>query len=269
MRRLLCSTLAIATFLAGCAGLRRDSIEFGNLADCPEQTAAELIGRQNRLGPTSDTPTLRCALNFLRNSDDPRLRRSPLASRLCLHLAERETNRTKRERLAAEGVAFAEAALAEDGADDGALHYYLAANLGLVVREHIALAMNNLKRLEREMQQALRLNPDIDHGGPLRLLGALYLKAPSWPTGIGDVDKSLSLLARAVELHPEHPLNHLFYAQALWHEDETANLDRVKAEFAQGESLLTEAEWGHNVVPWKQEFVEFAQEMGQIGSSHR
>nr|WP_305907531.1 hypothetical protein [Methylomarinum sp. Ch1-1]MDP4520293.1 hypothetical protein [Methylomarinum sp. Ch1-1] len=208
-------------------------------------------------------------IDFLRNSDDPRLRRSPLASRLCLHLAEREPDQTKREQLAAEGVAFAEAALARDGADDGALHYYLAANLGLVVREHIALAMNNLERLEREMQQALILNPDIDHGGPLRLLGALYLKAPAWPTGIGDIDKSLTLLARAVEQHPEHPLNHLFYAQALWHEDYETNLGQVKTEFALGESLLTEADWGHNVVPWKNEFIEFAQEIGQIESSNR
>lgn len=269
MRRVLWSTVAVLIFLAGCAELRRNPIKFEDLADCPEQTAARLISRQNRLGPTSNSQTLQCALTFLRNSDDLRLGRSSLASRLCLHLAERETNQKKREQLAAEGVAFAEAALAEEGADNGALHYYLAANLGLVVRDHIALAMNNLERLEREMQQALMLNPDIDHGGPLRLLGALYLKAPAWPTGIGDIDKSLTLLARAIEQHPEHPLNHLFYAQALWHEDFETNLSQVKAEFALGESLLNEADWGHNLVPWKKEFVEFSREIGQIESSHR
>ncbi len=142
------------------------------------------------------------------------------------------------------------------------MHYYLAANLGLAVREHITLAMENLGRLENEMKRAVALSPDIDHGGPLRLLGALYLKAPAWPNGIGDLDKSLELLEKAVKEHPGHPLNHLFYAQALWNEGAEADLIRVKTEFALGEKLLAEGLWGYNKAPWKKEFAEFAQEFG-------
>ena len=149
----------------------------------------------------------------------------------------------------------------QGGNSDGAVHYYLAANLGLAVREHITLAVGNLGRLESEMKQALALSPDIDDGGPLRLLGALYLKAPAWPNGIGDRDKALELLEKAVKEHPRHPLNHLFYAQALWEEGDDASLTQVKAEFALGEKLLAEGNWGYSKEPWKKEFDAFQQEL--------
>jgi tetratricopeptide (TPR) repeat protein len=217
----------------------------------------------------TDTHTLACALTVLRDTQDPSVLRTSLGSRLCLHLAEREANQEKREKLAAEGVGFAEATLAQGGSGDGAVHYYLAANLGLAVREHITLAMENLGRLESEMKQALALSPDIDDGGPLRLLGALYLKAPAWPNGIGDRDKALELLAKAVKEHPMHPLNHLFYAQTLWEEGDEATLIQVKAEFALGKKLLAEGDWGYRKAPWKKEFDEFQQECGEVGPTHQ
>lgn len=197
----------------------------------------------------------------LGDSQDPAVQRTSLGSRISLQLAERETNPEKREKLATQGVSFAEAAIAQGGNSDGAVHYYLAANLGLAVREHITLAVGNLGRLESEMKQALALSPDIDDGGPLRLLGALYLKAPAWPNGIGDRDKALELLEKAVKEHPRHPLNHLFYAQALWEEGDEASLTQVKAEFALGEKLLAEGNWGYSKDPWKKEFDAFQQEL--------
>ena len=261
--------VSMLAFLAGCAGLQRDRVQFDGLSDCPKQTAATLAAKQNQLSPLSDTHTLTCALTVLRDSQDPAVRRTALGSRLCLYLAEREANQEKREKLAAEGVGFAEAALVQGGGGDGAVHYYLAVNLGLAVREHITLAMENLGRLEGEMKQAVALSPDIDDGGPLRILGTLYLKAPAWPNGIGDRDKALELLGKAVKEHPGHPLNHLFYAQALWDEDDETVLPQVKAEFAQGEKLLSEGNWGYNKEPWKKEFDEFQQECGETAPAHQ
>ena len=256
-------------FLAGCAGLQRDHVKFEGLSDCPKQTVATLASKQSQLGPLSDTHTLACALTVLRDTQDPAVRRTSLGSRLCLHLAEREANQEKREKLAAEGVGLAEAALVQGGGGDGAVHYYLAVNLGLAVREHITLAMENLGRLEGEMKEALALSPDIDDGGPLRILGTLYLKAPAWPNGIGDRDKALELLGKAVKEHPEHPLNHLFYAQALWDEDDEAVLPQVKAEFALGQKLLAEGNWGYRKEPWQKEFDEFQQEYEETGPAHQ
>jgi len=262
------AAVSLLAFVTGCAGLQSDHVRFDRHSDCPKQTADEISAKQSLLGPLSDTHTLECALTVLRDSQDIALLRTSLGSRLCLHLAERETHPEKREKLAAEGVELAETALTHKGDEEGAVHYYLAANLGLAVREHITVAMKNLGRLEIEMKQALALTPDIDDGGPMRLLGALYLKAPAWPNGIGDLDKALELLEKAVKKHPGHPLNHLFYAQALWSEGDEALLTQVKAEFAQGEKLLAEGTWGHNKAAWKKEFDEFRQELGDAASAH-
>jgi hypothetical protein len=262
----LLSAVSMLAFLAGCAGLQSEHVQSDRLSECPKQTAATLVAEQNQLGPLSETHSLVCALSVLRGTQDPAIRRTALGSRLCLHLAERETDQKNREKLASEGVDFAEAALAQGGGEDGAVHYYLAANLGLAVREHITLAMGSLSRLESEMKQAVALSPDMDQGGPLRLLGALYLKAPAWPTGIGDRDKALELLGKAVKDHPGHPLNHLFYAQALWDEGDEASLTQVKAEFALGEKLLAEGNWGYNKASWHEEFIAFQQELGVAGS---
>jgi len=264
-RARLLPAVSILTFLSSCASLQHGQVQPDLLSECPKQTAATLVAEQNQLGPLSDTHTLACALNVLRNTQDPAVSRTALGSRICLHLAERETSQEKREKLAAEGVRFAETALAQGG--NGAVHYYLAANLGLAVREHITLAVGNLGRLESEMKQALALTPNIDDGGPLRLLGALYLKAPAWPNGIGDIDKALELLEKAVREYPEHPLNHLFYAQALWEDGEDDALAQVKAELALGEQLLAEGNWGYNKEVWKQEFGKFKQELEEAESA--
>ncbi len=261
----LLTTVSILALISGCTGLQRDQVKPDQIAGCPRQTAAELSAKQKQLGPLSDTHTLSCALEVLRSTQDPSLRNTALGSRICLHLAEREVNQEKREKLATEGVGFAETALAHGGSSDGAVHYYLAANLGLAVREHPTLAIGSLGRLENEMNQALALSPDLDYGGPLRLLGSLYLKAPAWPNGIGDLDKALELLEKAAREYPQHPLNHLFYAQALCVEDDQASLTELKAEFALGAKLLAEGNWGYNKAPWQKEFDAFQQDCGEVG----
>jgi hypothetical protein len=259
----------ILIFLAGCTELPKDHVQTDQFSGCPKQTAASLVAGKDQLGASSDTHTLSCALNVLRGNQEPAVQRSSLGSQLCLHLAERETNQENREKLAAEGVTFAEASLAHGGSGEGAVHYYLAANLGLAIREHPTLAMGNLGRLEDEMKLALALSPDIDRGGPLRLLGMLYLKAPAWPNGIGDRDKALELLGKAAREYPEQPLNHLFYAQALWDEGDEDSQSQYKSEFALGEKLLSEGNWGYNKEPWKKEFDEFQQECGEAGPARQ
>jgi len=246
--------------LAGCTTL--DGVRFGWRSSCPEPIVEILSARPSELGPWSETDTLECALSWLQDTDDPALRRSALGSRLSLHLAERTPEADQRENLAAEGVRFAEAAIALGADGDGAVHYYLAANLGLVVRDHVILAMENLPRLQGELQRAVDLSPEIDDGGPLRVLGILYLKAPPWPTGFGDGDKALDLLREAVEKHPDHPLNHLFYAEVLWEADESSPVEHIETELATGMRLLAEGNWGYNREPWKKEFDRFLEDIG-------
>ena len=242
----------LPVFLGGCATLDRSVVRFASLPECPPTMAAS----PDSLGPSTPTRTLECTLESLRNARDPALIKSPLGSRVALYLAERETDSERREKLAAEGVRFAERAISLGADGDGAVHYYLAANLGLAVRDDFGLAVENLPRLESEMKRAVALSPGIDDGGPLRLLGALYLKAPPWPTGIGDGDKALELLRRAAIEYPGHPLNRLFLAQALWEVEGDDGLAEARAELATGLKLLQEGNWGYSRKPWEREFTK-------------
>lgn len=252
--------LCLGLLIGGCASLPNKTIPFKGLSDCPRQTPAELLATAQNIGPGSSTHTLQCSLTIARETQDTALLGSALPARLALHLAERSTSATEQESLTSEGIRLAEQALKLGGSGDGAVHYYLAANLGLAIHDHPLQAAASLPRLEQESQKALHLSPAVDHGGPLRLLGMLYLKAPPWPTGIGDGDKALELLQKAAREYPEHPLNHLFFAQALWEVDE--NGERARSELAMGHQKLTTGAWGYNKAIWQASFAEVEKELG-------
>lgn len=105
---------------------------------------------------------------------------------------------------------------AEAQPDHAPYQYVYALNLGLHLREaSIAQAVTKVSALIETLERVIALDESLDQGGALRTLGLLYLRAPAWPTSVGDIDKALELLETAVERFPEHPLNHLFMAEAL------------------------------------------------------
>ena len=245
--------------LGGCASLPDKVVRFQGLSDCPLQTPQAVLSQQHNLGPGSSTHTLQCALTVARETQEPALLKTALPARLALHLAERSQDSQSKEALANEGVRFGNAALKQGGANNGAVHYYLAANLGLAIHDHPLQAADQLSTLEQELQKSAQLSPGVDDGGPLRLLGMLYLKAPAWPNGIGDGDKALELLNKAVDKYPRHPLNHLFLAQALWEVDEKEQ--QAKEQWNQGLEQLNKGAWGYNRDIWNREFQSVAREI--------
>ncbi len=246
--------------LTGCARLQSDAVAIQAGEGCRGRDADRWVAEATAIGAGTETARLECALASLRAADATDVPRGLLGSRICLLLATRDRDALKREKLAAEGVRFAERALASAGQGNGELHYYLAANLGFVMRDQITLAMENLPRLRHEMEQAVALSPNVDDGGPLRLLGMLYLKAPAWPAGFGDGDKALDLLRRAVREHPGHPLNHLFLAQALHEVEGDSVLEQARSEWLTGLQKLQQGNWGYSRDAWMQEFEEVQRE---------
>ena len=108
--------------------------------------------------------------------------------------------------------------------------YLLGATMGLELRNaFIHTQILNISSLINTLEKAVELDPSVDGGGPLRLLGTLYLRAPPWPRGPGDGELALELLERAVDEYPEHPLNHFFYAEALLDDEEVEDaLDAIQ-----------------------------------------
>lgn len=256
--------LSIALVLGGCATVSPSKTAPRLSGACPPQSVATLRANQANLGPKTDTNTLECALATLRTTTDPN--DNILASRVAWQLAERSADRARRESFADEGVRLAQTALDRGTGEQGEVHYYLAVNLGLSVRDDPLRAAESLSRLEQELQVALRLSPDLDSGGPTRILGALYLKAPPWPAGIGDADRALELLKQLTERHPEHPLNHLFHAQALWTVEEEPASASVRNALKLGLQHLASGDWGYNADPWRREFAAFEAELNSAAT---
>jgi hypothetical protein len=78
----------------------------------------------------------------------------------------------------------------------------------------------------------------------------LYVKAPAWPVGPGDLDAGLDLLKQAAGKYPQHPLNHLFYAQALIESDDVPAARRA---LDQARALCAPERQGEWAAHWRAE----------------
>ncbi len=131
--------------------------------------------------------------------------------------------------------------------------YYFALNQGLIIRSAGLLAIAKLPEIFDALQAAQK-SGHLDYGGPMRVLGMLYMKAPAWPSGIGDLEKSLELLARACELYPSHPQNFMFYAEALIQDD---NNEEALKYLDIADRLAVPEIWGiHYSTRWRGEITE-------------
>ena len=99
-------------------------------------------------------------------------------------------------------------------------HYLLAYLIAKEAQLAPLKGIDLVPLMEQEALAASKILPEVDHGGPDRFLGELYLKAPSAPISIGDMDKSLEHYERAVKVAPDFALNRLGLASALLEDDE-------------------------------------------------
>jgi hypothetical protein len=93
--------------------------------------------------------------------------------------------------------------------------YRLAIAVGQQVREHPTTAADGLATMMALLREAAAGDPGLDHGGPLRVLALVLLRAPGWPAGPGDPEEGLRQARAAVAADPEHPPNQLALAEAL------------------------------------------------------
>ena len=95
-------------------------------------------------------------------------------------------------------------------------HYWLALNLcGIAETSRPRVALSLLPVIISELELALDLDETYDQAGAHRVIGRIYSEAPGWPLSVGDLDKSLYHLRRAVEIAPENSTNHLYLAETL------------------------------------------------------
>lgn len=94
-------------------------------------------------------------------------------------------------------------------------HYWLGLNLAGLADANRMQGMRLLPQILAALERAAALEPGYDQAGAYRVLGRIYYQAPGRPLSVGDVNKSLELLRRAVSLAPANSTNHLYLAETL------------------------------------------------------
>lgn len=98
--------------------------------------------------------------------------------------------------------------------DTASFQFAWAAIGGRLVQMKGLLGASLLKDIERHAQRSRELDPDFRNGVATRLLGTLYVVAPSSLTENGDSELGLEMLEGLVAKYPGDPENHLRVAEA-------------------------------------------------------
>lgn len=101
--------------------------------------------------------------------------------------------------------------------DDDSLesNFWLAVNYGAYGQEKgVMQSLALIQPLKERAERAAEIDGSYFYGGPWRVLGRLYDKAPGFPFSVGNSKKAIECLEKAVELGPRFFLNHLFLAEA-------------------------------------------------------
>lgn len=95
-------------------------------------------------------------------------------------------------------------------------NYWLAQNLsGVAEVGGAGRALRSLPEIVKILEKVAAGDPRYDQAGAHRALGSIFYEAPDWPLSVGDPEKALHHLTRAVEISPENSTNHLFLGDLL------------------------------------------------------
>lgn len=118
--------------------------------------------------------------------------------------------------------------------------YWLGAALGVQARERRSTALDALEHIVGLFEQAVEGAPELDHAGPERALALVYLRAPGWPSGVGDPDLGLEYAEKAVDREPGFPPNQLALGEAFEAvEMEQAAIEAYRVAVQQAVALAT------------------------------
>ena len=175
--------------------------------------------------------------------------------RACFDRAEFSRNAAERASLAEEGLAACKKVIGHQP-NLAAGHYYLGMNLAQLARTKLLGALPLLSRMENEWKTALALDEKMDYAGPDRYVGLLYRDAPGWPISLGDNSKARQHLARAVELSPNFPENHLNLIESYfsWNETNAAAraAEKLRLLWPAAQKEFADEYWKPSWVDWNQ-----------------
>ena len=127
-------------------------------------------------------------------------------------------------------------------------HYYLAQLIGFAALSQKGETKQAILQMVAEGEQAIKIDEKFDHGGPVRMLGALYARAPKEPVSIGDAEKATTFMKRAVTADGDYPLNHIYLAEAYIADE---RYPEATSELAAARKLLESKSWDQKRSAWQ------------------
>jgi hypothetical protein len=205
----LCHSLWIVILLAACAPMESMRQH--------ETVVDGITGATKKSSLWSSCTQNQAFLWVKRSKEDPEA--ALQAARCYAVFARNEKNTSLRLENAVTGRKMAETAVVLDP-KNGMAHYLAAYLAGLEAENQPLKGLGLVPVIERHALEAARLNPGLDHGGPDRMLGALYLRAPDPPVSVGDLGKAIDHYQRAVSQYPDFVENRLGLAEAYLNDEE-------------------------------------------------
>ena len=192
-------------------------------------------------------------------------------ARACFDRAEFATNSAERAALADQGISTCRDWVAREPGS-AAAHYYLGMNLGQLARTKMLGALRIVDEMEREFKAAQVLDERLDHAGPDRNLGLLYLEAPVIGS-VGSRTQARRCLRRAAELAPDYPENRLDLLEAYlkWNERASARteLKGLEALWPRAGTNFTGAAWAPSWIDWNTRLETAREKIGERVESPR
>lgn len=76
-------------------------------------------------------------------------------------------------------------------------------------------ALGLVKEAKKDLEKAIKLDPNALQGSAWTSLGALYYQVPGWPVGFGDKAKAEEMLTKALSINPNGIDSNYFYGDFL------------------------------------------------------
>lgn len=248
---LICGSILIAAFLAPSAVAADTNSATEPMPHIDLAARAKKIFLTARSRYQSETNNPEAAWQFARAAFD---------------LGEFARSDSDREDVAQIGIAAAKHLVAQHP-DMAEAHYYLAMNLGQLARTKTLGALPLVDQMEVEFSAARKLNEKLDHAGPDRNLGMLYLEAPSFGS-IGSRSKARQHLRRAVEIAPDYPENRLIMAEAYlrWKDHQLAarEFKALSDNWESAKKTYTGEEWTSSWLDWEKRFQNLKEKLGEV-----
>ena len=152
-------------------------------------------------------------------------------------LADHLVDRSARRDAAAAATEGSQWCLQYSPADIGC-RYWQAVAIGVQAREKKSTGLDALPRMIELLEAVAAEDPAYDRAGAFRVQALVYLRAPEWPTGLGDAEEGLDRAERAIAVDDGYAPNWLALGEALQAVEE---LDEARNAYRKAEKIATEA----------------------------